>query len=50
VVHRLHGIEGVPPCTGGTQQLLRCKAHLHVLSDVEKQELLLHDMKPVLRV
>ena len=32
VIHRLHGIEHVPPCTGKTQQLLDCKAHLLLLS------------------
>ena len=32
VIHRLHGIELVPPYSGRTQQLLRCKAHLLLLS------------------
>ena len=41
VVHRLHGIERVPPCTGRTQQLLCYKAHLLLLSYSEQLKLLL---------
>ena len=41
VIHRLHGIECVLPCTSRSQQLLHYKAHLLLLSYEEKQKLLL---------
>ena len=50
VIHRLHGIERVPPCTDRTQQLLRCKAYLLLIHHIEQLKLLLQNMKPMLRV
>ena len=46
----LHGIEGIPPCTRGPQQLLCCKAHFLLINHVEQQKLLLQNAKPVLRI
>ena len=50
VVHRLHGIERVPPCTSRTQQLLHCKVHLLFFSHREQLKLLFQNMKPMLRI
>jgi len=41
VVHRLHGIESIPPRTGRTQKLLCDKAHLLLFSHSEQLKLLL---------
>ena len=46
----LHGMEGIPPCTHGPQQLLRYEAHFLLISHVEQQKLLLQNAKPVLRI
>ena len=50
VMHRLHGIERVPPCTGRTQQLLRYKVHLLFFSHSEHLKLLLQNMKSMLHI
>ena len=50
VIHQLHGIERVPPCTSRTQQLLRCKAHLLFFSYSEQLKFLLQNTKPMLRI
>ena len=50
MIHQLHGIECIPLCTHGSQQLLRCKAHLLLISHVKQLELLHQNMKPMLRI
>ena len=39
VIWLLPGIEGIPPCTCGPQQLLRYKAHLLLISHSEQHKL-----------
>jgi len=48
MIRLLHGIEGIPLCTCGPQNLLRCKAHLLLVGHIEQQKLLPQDAKPVL--
>ena len=50
VVHRLHGVESVPPSTRKSQKLLCGKAHLLLISHIEQLKLLLQNTKPMLHV
>ena len=50
MIRLLHGIEGIPLCTCGPQNLLRCKAHLLLVGHIEQQKLLLQNAKPVLHI
>ena len=50
VVHRLHGIESVPPSTGRSQKLLCGKMHLLLIHHTEQLKLLLQNTKPMLHV
>ena len=50
VVHRLHGVESIPPRTGRPQKLLCGKAHLLLFSHSEQLKLLLQNMKPMLHI
>ena len=41
VVHRLHGVESVPPSNGRSQKLLCSKVHLLLVSHIKQLKLLL---------
>ena len=50
VVHRLHGVESVPPSTSRSQKLLCGKTHLLLIRHIEQLKLMLKNMKPMLHV